>query len=105
MQTGEAATTRSFLPTLTLSTVPTPSIPLPWHRIAPLLAATSTPRVRAMTEGQGAKGRRHIEGQGHAHNNQIDHAEGGVVGDDDDDTTTTTTTKTMADAVGGLATG
>ena len=39
------------------------------------------------------------------HNNQIDHAEGGVVGDDDDDTTTTTTTKTMADAVGGMATG
>jgi hypothetical protein len=46
------------------------------------------------------------------HNNQIDHAEGGVVGDDDDDndddddtSTTTTTTTTMADAVGGMATG
>ena len=52
-QTGEAAMTRSFLPTLTLSTAPTPSIPPPWHRIAPLLAATSTPRARAMTEGRG----------------------------------------------------
>jgi hypothetical protein len=50
------------------------------------------------------------------HNNQIDHAEGEVVGDDDDDddddtttttatTTTTTITTTMADAVGGMATG
>ena len=51
------------------------------------------------------------------HNNQIDHAEGGVVGDDDDDddddydttttttATTTTTTTTMADAVGMMATG
>ena len=49
------------------------------------------------------------------HNNQIDHAEGGVVGNDDDNddddiritmatTTTTTTTTTMADAVGGMAT-
>ena len=38
--------------------------------------------------GGGATGRRHDEGRGHAHNNQIDHAEGGVVGDDgsnDDD--------------------
>ena len=25
------------------------------------------------------------DGNGHAHNNQTDHAEGGVVGDDDDD--------------------
>jgi hypothetical protein len=60
-------------------------------------------------------GRRHDKGRGHAHNNQIDHAEGGVVGDDDDDdddtttttatTTTTTTMTTMADAVGGMATG
>ncbi len=33
----------------------------------------------------GATGRRHDEGQGHAHNNQIDHAEGVVVGDDDND--------------------
>jgi hypothetical protein len=30
-------------------------------------------------------GRRQDEGRGHAHNNQIDHAEGGVVGGDDND--------------------
>ena len=42
------------------------------------------------------------EGRRHANNNQIDHAEGGVVGDDDDNTTTTTTT--MADGVGGMTT-
>ena len=35
--------------------------------------------------GGGASGRRQDEGRGHAHNNQIDHAEEGVVGDDDDE--------------------
>jgi hypothetical protein len=33
--------------------------------------------------GRGATGRQHDERRGHAHNNQIDHAEGGVVGNDD----------------------
>ena len=39
----------------------------------------------AKWRGGGATGRRHDEGRGHAHNNQIDHTEGGVVGDDDND--------------------
>jgi hypothetical protein len=46
-----------------------------------------------------------------AHNNQTDHAEGGVVGNGNDDgdggataTTAMTTMTTMADAVGGMAT-
>jgi len=39
----------------------------------------------AKWRGGGATGRQHDEGQGHAHNNQIDHTEGGIVGDDDDD--------------------
>jgi hypothetical protein len=38
----------------------------------------------AKWRGRGATDRQHDEGRGHAHNNQIDHAEGGVVGDDDD---------------------
>ncbi len=35
-------------------------------------------------EGRGATGRQQDDGRGHAHNNQIIHAEGGVVGNDDD---------------------
>ena len=66
-------------------------------------------------EGQGGYREMTRRGTRNACNNQTDHAEGGVVGDDDEDDddttttmatmTTTTTTKTMADAVGGMATG
>jgi len=43
----------------------------------PLGDPMSTERLMAM-------GRQHDEERGHAHNNQIDHVEGGVVGDDND---------------------
>jgi len=40
----------------------------------------------AKWRGRGATGRRHDEGREHAHNNQTDHTEGGLlVGDNDDD--------------------
>ena len=45
----------------------------------------STNNDNGKWRGGGTTGRRQDEGQGHAHNNQIDHAEGGVVDDNDDD--------------------
>jgi hypothetical protein len=82
--------------------------------------ATRTPLTIESTINK----RREVEGQGGnywkmtrrgtrtcTHNNQTDHAEGGVVGNGDDDgdggataTTAMTTMTTMADAVGGKAT-
>ena len=52
---------------------------------APMTTSAQQARNNGKWRGGGATGRRHNEGQGHAHNNQIDHAEGGLVDDNDDD--------------------